>query len=702
MKNSMRPKPAQLSVIAVAALAIVAVAAVMLLAGGNPAQATNAETRTLTPENSGGGHLLPMATDNTPTPTPRFPGEPPCPEQAVPVVDSGHIALFDVWWNPEELELTNTSCPPTVLHVPADPGDEEEERPATPARDDRSASSIDIEETVIHIPNSAKVTLNETDYPKDKYQAVWDADDAENPAGDGDRMVWVLPACPPDGSSDTVELCLSFSAALLNDADWNGPIVYHMDHVHQVDIDKQDQRYVLAYDVTNERSQLHWSSFDARVSRMPVTPGGYERPVWFFTSRGSYEFQVHITGDTNLDLSDSVNKNPSVNSDVRTYILHVGAEADLGVGVTVTPADSADTSIDPGDNVTITLTASNAGPDTAPGTKVEVNLPEGLTYSSHVAASGTSYDSGVWAINDLANGASKTLTITARVKEGTRGETLKVKATISATETLQIKELVENEQGEDEVTVVTYHVPVPDKVSGNNMAMDTVTVASSANVNPIFRVVRSINENSATGSRVGEPVVAHDPDDSALHYSLTGSDADKFDVNDQGQISVSWCGVPDYETQTSYNLKLNVSDWKDDNGNMQPEGERTIDHDTGVLVQVIDDPRPADWIDHPVPTIRVTHDASSSTVANEETVTFTAVPKNFTDCTTPVYSWWRQDPESPGWIKQVEEGGRTFSVAHLGPATWEYQARTTYRDDAGMIRITVSPPVSITWQGSGQ
>ena len=56
-----------------------------------------------------------------------------------------------------------------------------------------------------------------------------------------------------------------------------------------------------------------------------------------------------------------------MNSDVREYTIHVGAEADLGVGVTVTPVAGDDTtSLDPGENVTITLTASNAGPDTAP------------------------------------------------------------------------------------------------------------------------------------------------------------------------------------------------------------------------------------------------------------------------------------------------------------------------------------------------
>ena len=68
----MRPKPAQLSVIAVATLAIVAVAAVMLLAGGNPAQATTAETVALN-DNGDGIHLRPMqqAKEHPYFPTPR-------------------------------------------------------------------------------------------------------------------------------------------------------------------------------------------------------------------------------------------------------------------------------------------------------------------------------------------------------------------------------------------------------------------------------------------------------------------------------------------------------------------------------------------------------------------------------------------------------------------------------------------------------
>ena len=109
---------------------------------------------------------------------------------------------------------------------------------------------------------------------------------------------------------------------------------------------------------------------------------------------------------------------------------------------------------------------------TAEKTKVDVTLPEGLTYSSHSTATGT-YANGVWSIGELAvtNGAnddtnddSPTLTITATVDAETHGETLTAKATISATETVSITEGTEDGGKE----VVTYQVPVPDPTPGNN------------------------------------------------------------------------------------------------------------------------------------------------------------------------------------------------------------------------------------------
>ncbi|MBO9674645.1 MAG: DUF11 domain-containing protein [Sphingobacteriaceae bacterium] len=68
-------------------------------------------------------------------------------------------------------------------------------------------------------------------------------------------------------------------------------------------------------------------------------------------------------------------------------------------------------------NVVFTLKAQNLGDGNAVGVSVTDLLPDGFTYVSSVAPSGTSYDpvSGIWTIGDLASNASISLKITAKV-----------------------------------------------------------------------------------------------------------------------------------------------------------------------------------------------------------------------------------------------------------------------------------------------
>ena len=562
--------------VAMAAL-LMTLLAVTLTAGS--AQAT--ATTTIAP--SGDDNSIPQQQGQAATPTPPTHATPEaCPgetgndnDKAAVVVDSGYYALFDVWWNDDEGELTNNVCPPKVQFVPEG---EDEEGELIPARVERAPSSINIAAeppTVIHIPSSAKVTLSESNYPRDKYQTVWDADDAENPDGDGDRNVWVLPACPDSPTTDG--LCISYSAALLNQADWDGDIQFIVTHVHQIDIDKQDRRYVLAYDGTEDNPVLRWYSANEEIDTVYVTPGEYDRPTWFFPSRGAYEFQMYLRGNPNNNISVS----GPVTSDFREYIFHVGAEADMSATVTVAPADASDTSLDPGDDVTIEIAASNAGPDESEKTKVEVSLPTGLTYSSHEAPTGTSYNSttGDWTWNEdisLASGASATLTLKATVDAETHGQDLTVSAAISATET------VTTNSG-------TYDVPVPDPVPTNNTATGTTTVASSANVAPMFVVTRSVPENSPSGVLLGAPIAVREPDTGdTLTFSLTGEGADQFtasSVSGGAQIEVASGANLDYETKQSYDLILGVSDNKDDAGN----ADSSIDHTIVVTITVIDD-----------------------------------------------------------------------------------------------------------------
>ena len=574
--------------VALAAL-LMTLLAVTLTAG--QAQATTTST-TIAP--SGDDNPIPQQQGQAATPTPA-PHKTPeaCPgqtgntnEKVAAVVDSGYYALFDVWWNDDEGELTNTVCPPEVEFVPAV---RRGNRIITPARVDRSPSNINIlaePPTIIHIPRSARVDLStSTTYTQTNYPDLWDADSKENRPnpkgtpvpGKGDRIVWALPACPDSPTTDG--LCLSFSAALLNSADWKAEskIEYHLDHVHQIDIDKQDPRYTLAYDIpaggATSALEAIWDSSDAKVAVMKVTPGEYDRPTWFFTDRGTYELQVHIRGEPNTTKDDPVSSDESVTSDVREYILHVGAEADLGVTTVVAPESTSPSSGDTVRSVTVTITASNSGPDTSEKTKVDVALPEGLTYSSHSTATGT-YANGVWSIGELAvtnddntatNDDSPTLTITATVDAETHGKTLAASATISATETVAITEGTEDGGKE----VVTYHVPVPDPTPGNNTASGTTTVARDANVNPMFVVIRTVAENSY-GVNLGDPVPVLPGDGDTLKYKLTGVGESNFKataVAGGAQLSVADSANLNYEDAHSYHLMLEVSDGKDADGN---------------------------------------------------------------------------------------------------------------------------------------
>ena len=409
-------------------------------------------------------------------------------------------------------------------------------------------------------------------------------------------MVWVVPACPPNGPS-TSDLCLSFSAALLNPADWRDPegtgsddgnVQYQIDHVHQIDIDRQDPRYVLAYPVpeagaTGEIDAI-WNTSDADINVMQVAPGEYERPAWFFTSPGTFEFQVHIKGNPKSDRSDGldpVSEESSVTSDVREYILHVGLMADLGVGVTAVPADSADPTLDPGDEVTITVTASNAGPDTGENTKVDVSLPDGLEYSEHTTDTtdmtecpnpngGTPTQetycpgTGVWAVGDLPNGDTKTLTITATVADGTRGQEQTVTADIYATVDIQSIDVVEL-----------------DPFLTNNEATDSVTPDEVTNTNPNFFIGLSVPENATHDTHVGSQISVNEPDsDDTLHYSLEGEGAENFHVStvDGGvQLKVARDAVLDLDrTSEVLDLTLNVRDDEDSAGNTSMAVDDTI------------------------------------------------------------------------------------------------------------------------------
>ena len=101
---------------------------------------------------------------------------------------------------------------------------------------------------------------------------------------------------------------------------------------------------------------------------------------------------------------------------------------------------------------------------------------------------------------------------------------------------------------------------------------------------------RSVAENSAAGTAVGLPVAAADADDGdTLSYTLAGSDAARFAIDDGGGITVGEDTVLDYEATTGYALTVQVSDGKDADGAADP----AVDASIAVAVQVTDVDVPA-------------------------------------------------------------------------------------------------------------
>lgn len=90
--------------------------------------------------------------------------------------------------------------------------------------------------------------------------------------------------------------------------------------------------------------------------------------------------------------------------------LDSAVRADLAIAKAISPASPTF-----GQNITLTLTASNAGPNTATLVSVSDVLPPGLLYVSDTGAGAFSSATGVWTVGSLANGASASLQVVAQV-----------------------------------------------------------------------------------------------------------------------------------------------------------------------------------------------------------------------------------------------------------------------------------------------
>ena len=593
-----------------AVLAIAALAIVLLSLAVN-ARPTQAENSALQP--AAAGAVNPQQPKDSPATTPDA-----CNSTISSVVDSGHIAIFDIYYDAANKVLVNNPCPPAVTYetrTETDPGSGGPGGPGGPSGPTPEPKTVtvtvrgpiseaNIGQTIFHIRQQAEHTLT--------------ADEATNYPflGSEDDTVWLLPRY------NTEYLDIGFSAGLLDSDDWND-LDFEFESIREPGLDADDRGQVYVFGGPSDMSDTTevvapvWNSKDPDANEIEVLHDAsasdgldadrFKHHNWAFTKAGTYVLAVHVKGHPNLDDASSQFKGTgfdTLTSEVRHYTFHVGPMADLAVTV-----EASDAAPEVNTDIELTVTASNAGPDAATNTEVTVSLPADLTYSSHTTATGA-YDSatGVWSVGDLATPVSAdspttaTLAVTANVGTNTHGQDLETTATILARETIGSSTVQELDPDEND-----------------NTAAATVTPVSEPNQEPMFLVERSVPENAHHDLAVGDPVPVSQGDDDALTYQLTGDGADKFyaeSVAGGAQIKVYGQAGLDYETVSAYNLVLGVSDGKDAHGN----ADSSIDNSVAVKVSLQD-------IDE---TVTATLAAARAGNTNTYTYTVTNLPSDAT------------------------------------------------------------------------
>ena len=119
----------------------------------------------------------------------------------------------------------------------------------------------------------------------------------------------------------------------------------------------------------------------------------------------------------------------------------------------------------------------------------------------------------------------------------------------------------------------------------------TITV-TDVNEPPEFgssAIELEIDENTATNTNIGDPILASDPESDGLTYSLAGVDAASFNVGPlTGQIKAK--GLLDHESPSDvggdnvYELTVQVTDGRDADGN----ADTAVDHTIALIITVTD------------------------------------------------------------------------------------------------------------------
>jgi len=243
----------------------------------------------------------------------------------------------------------------------------------------------------------------------------------------------------------------------------------------------------------------------------------------------------------NIALSDATVAGP-------TFTVPQDAAADTVYTFTLTVTDKDDESHS--DSMTVTVRVPNRAPafaaDTDTTPELDENSPAETNVGSPIAADDPDSDTLTYSLSgddagsfDIgsANGQITTKSGVTYDYETKASYSLKVTATDPDGASASI-----------DVTVSLNDVEETPPNRAPSFAADLVTTLLVA-------------ENSPAETNVGSPIAADDPDEDTLTYSLSGTDAGSFDIDSaNGQITTKSGVTYDYETKSSYSLKVTATD----------------------------------------------------------------------------------------------------------------------------------------------
>ena len=126
---------------------------------------------------------------------------------------------------------------------------------------------------------------------------------------------------------------------------------------------------------------------------------------------------------------------------------------------------------------------------------------------------------------------------------------------------------------------------------------ESMVSANAVNTVPAFdadTATRSVDENTAAGENIGAPVMATDADDDMLTYTLSGTDASSFDIDESTGQLMTMADL-DYETETTYIVTVTAKDTSEATDsvmvtinvtNVDEDGTVTLSSETKVGVAI--------------------------------------------------------------------------------------------------------------------